>query len=115
MVDRCKRPGELIMLGENPNTRNTDIITTTPGWRFSADYGQTAFWIAYRTRDGVPTAEQQNLIERRNIGARHGRYMNAAFMDGHVEQLIPSKITYNQVSWYRWSDPDPTKLPPGGL
>ncbi len=115
LADRCRRPGELIMLGENPNTRNPKIDTGTMGWRFSADYGTTAFWIAYRSRTGVPTAEQDNLTQRRNIGARHGRYMNAAFMDGHVEQLMPNKITYNQVSWYRWSDPNPANLPPGGL
>jgi prepilin-type N-terminal cleavage/methylation domain-containing protein/prepilin-type processing-associated H-X9-DG protein len=105
-VDKCKRPGELILLGENPRKL---VDQNTRGWRFYAWRGSDSFWMGYRSSTGLRAV----LPDRQVIGARHRNIMNAAFMDGHVEGVRPEAITYNQVSWIPWSDT--TKRPPGGL
>lgn len=105
-ADGCKRPAEVIMLAENPRKIETQ---STRGWRFYAWRGSDSFYMGYRAFGG------QTAIypDRQVIGARHAGYSNLAYMDGHVDQARPEKITYNQVSWFRWTST--TALPPGGL
>jgi prepilin-type processing-associated H-X9-DG protein len=108
-VDECRRPSDVFMLMEN-NRPIEDV--QDPGWRFSREDGAMAFFIGYRTFAGDPVGSNPLFEERKVIGGRHRGSMNVLALDTHVEVTKPEDVTYNQVSWERWTDP--SQDPPGG-
>lgn len=108
-ADTCRRPSEVYMLMENFRPIE-DVFD--PGWRFSREDGAMAFFIGYRTFAGDPVPSSPQIDRRKVIGGRHRGTMNALALDTHVEVTTPEGVTYNQVSWERWTDP--SQDPPGG-
>lgn len=108
-IDHCRRPSEVFMVMEN--FRPIENVQD-PGWRFNRGDGQTAFFFAYRRPDGTVLQPDPAFNERKIIGGRHSGHTNVLFVDTHIEKRKPEEVTYNDVSWDRWTDPD--SLPPGG-
>lgn len=114
-VDHCRRPAEIYMVMDN-----YDALEGVHdfGWRYYRGYPHpgSAFFQGYRTPAGDPVAPSAQVDQYKIIGGRHNGKMNALCIDTHVETTRPEAVTYNDVSWERWSgtESDPDALPPGG-
>ena len=103
-TDECRRPGEVLPVMDNfrPIEKVSD-----PGWRYYRDN----FFIGYRTVTGDVLASNSTTDGVKIIGRRHTARTNALAIDTHVESFRPESITYDQVSWTRWTG---GSAPPGG-